>query len=167
MTVPAGSEQRPGGPRAAGILATAAARWTVPGRRGWRPWTLAAVLALVTVNAGYGGIGLIRDGLGMPTEWVRALPGGSWTLAGVALLITVGVPQSVACWLVVRGDRRAALVGVAVGLGLVAWIVAQLLILRRYFFLQPVIAGLGLVETSLALGWIRSTAPRGEHRSRH
>ena len=32
----------------------------------------------------------------------------------------------------------------------------QLLILRRYFFLQPVIAGIGAVEVLLAWRWQRS-----------
>jgi hypothetical protein len=38
----------------------------------------------------------------------------------------------------------------------VAWIVVQLLILRRYFFLQPVIAGIGAAEILLAWRWQRS-----------
>jgi len=36
---------------------------------------------------------------------------------------------------------------------------ADVLVLQRYFFLQPVIAGLGLVEFALAIGMLRTTAP--------
>ena len=43
----------------------------------------------------------------------------------------------------------------------------QLLILRRYFFLQPVIAGIGAVEVLLAWRWQRSgrivTGTRDQH----
>jgi hypothetical protein len=38
----------------------------------------------------------------------------------------------------------------------VAWITVELLILRRYFFLQPVIAGIGAAEILLAWRWQRS-----------
>ena len=52
------------------------------------------------------------------------------------------------------------------GLLLVAWIAVELLILRRYFFLQPVIAGIGAAEILLAWRWHRSgrivTGPRDQ-----
>lgn len=141
-------------------------RWAVHSRRGPRPWTLAVLLALVALNAVYGGVGLIRNGLGMSASWAERLPGHSWTLAGIALLAMVAVPQLAALVLILCGDPRAAWVAVLVGTGLVAWIVVQVLVLRRYVVLQPVVAGLGLVELFLAVGWIRALAPHGEHRSR-
>jgi len=133
-------------------------------RRWSRPTTalavlLAGVFALVTMAAVYGGIGLLRDGMGMPADWAERLPFGSWVLGGLALLITVAVPQAVGCAAVLRRRRDAAAIGAAAGLALVAWIVVQVLVLRRYFFLQPVIAGLGLVEFALAIGMLRTTAP--------
>ena len=42
------------------------------------------------------------------------------------------------------------------GLGLLAWIAVQLLMLQHVFFLQPVIAVLGLAETGLAWLWQRA-----------
>jgi hypothetical protein len=47
-------------------------------------------------------------------------------------------------------------VGYLAGLLLIAWIAVELLILRRYFFLQPVIAGIGAAEILLAWRWERS-----------
>jgi len=133
-------------------------------RRWSRPTTalavlLAGVFALVTMAAVYGGIGLLRDGMGMPADWAERLPFGSWVLGGLALLITVAVPQAVGCAAVVRRRPDAAAIGAAAGLALVAWIIVQVLVLQRYFFLQPVIAGLGLVEFALAIGMLRTTAP--------
>ena len=39
------------------------------------------------------------------------------------------------------------------GLALVAWILIQLVVLQRYFFLKPVIAGTGALEVLLAWAW--------------
>jgi hypothetical protein len=76
----------------------------------------------------------------------------------VALLLTVAVPQLAAAALVWRRDPRSGAVGVVVGAALVLWIVVQLALLQRYFFLQPVIAGVGLAEVALAGWWMRRSA---------
>ncbi|HET7761459.1 MAG TPA: hypothetical protein VFL46_03795 [Phycicoccus sp.] len=130
-------------------------RWEVRSRRGWAGTSLLVVLLLVAANAVYGGIGLLVSGMGMPEEWLEPLPVDTWTLPGVALLLTVALPQLVAAWLVWTHHRWAALAGVLAGVGLVLWIGAQLLLLQRYFFLQPVIAGLGLAEVVFGWAWWR------------
>ncbi len=121
---------------------------------GWR-WSLLAVLLLVAANAVYGGLGLIADGMGMPDDWLERTPFDTWTWPGVALLATVALPQLVVAGLVAAGHRWAAAAGVLAGAALVLWIVVQVLVLRRYFFLQPVIAGFGVVEMALAWAWLR------------
>jgi hypothetical protein len=124
------------------------------------------VLLLVAANAVFGGIGLMSNGMGMPRDWLARTPFDSWTMPGVALLVTVALPQVAVAGLIVAGHRWAFLAGVAVGAGLVLWIVVQVLLLRRYFFLQPVIAGFGVLEMALAWGWhrARGAAPAGRHR---
>ena len=117
-------------------------------------WALVALLVLVAVNAVYGGIGLMVDGIGMPSDWLTGTPFDSWLLPGLALLATVAVPQAVVAGMVIAGHRRAALAAVLAGAGLVAWIVVQVLVLRRHFFLQPVIAALGAVQWALAWWWL-------------
>ncbi len=126
--------------------------WVVT-RRDRASWALTAVLALVALCAVYGGVGLVRDGMGMPADWLENTPFPSWTLPGVALLATVALPQAVACWLTGTGHRWGAVAGVLAGTGLCLWIGVQLLVLQRYFFLQPVIFALGLVEVGLAAWW--------------
>ena len=73
-------------------------------RRGWAGWGLFGVLCLVGVNAVYGGIGLIVNGMGMPDDWLERTPFDSWLLPGIALLVTVALPQFAAAWVVLRRD---------------------------------------------------------------
>ena len=129
--------------------------WEVTPRRGWAGGALLVVLLLVAANAVYGGIGLMVNGMGMPSEWLDRLPVDTWTLPGVPLVLTVAVPQVLAPWFVWRRDPRAGAVGLVAGAALLVWIGVQLLVLQRYFFLQPVIAGLGVLEMLLAWWWIR------------
>ena len=96
----------------------------------------------------------------MPDGWLAGTPLTSWVLPGVALLIGVAVPQLAAAVLIGAGARPGLAVAYLGGLLLVAWIAVQLLILRRYFFLQPVIAGIGSVEVLLAWRWQRRRALR-------
>lgn len=138
---------------------TPAGRWEVSRTRGWEGTTLLGLLIFVGAAAVYGGIGLMVDGMGMPLAWLDRLPVDTWTWPGVALLATVALPQLLGAWLVWRRDPRAGAVGALVGAALVVWILVQLALLQRYFFLQPVIAGFGLVEIGLAWWW-RRTARR-------
>ncbi len=135
---------------------TAAPRLPVAARRGRYPWVLAGLDGLTGAAAVYGGAGLIRDGFGMPDGWLAGTPLTGWVLPGVALLIGVAVPQLAAAALIGAGARPGLAAGYLAGLLLVAWIAVELVILRRYFFLQPVIAGIGAAEILLAWRWQRS-----------
>jgi hypothetical protein len=114
--------------------------------RGLGRWTFVGLALLISGSATYGGVSLIRNGFGMPDGWLSGTPFRSWFWPGAALVGTVAVPQLVAALVVALGRRWARTAGLLAGFGLVAWIVVQLLLLRRFFFLQPVIAGLGLAE---------------------
>lgn len=129
-------------------------------RRPWPAWTLAALELLVGVSAVFGGWNLIADGYGLPVEWLSRTPFDTWTWPGIALIVGVAVPQFAAAAVAVAG-RRPELgyrLSLAVGVILVLWIVVQLALLQQYFFLQPIIAGFGLVEIGLALWWRRLAA---------
>jgi hypothetical protein len=86
---------------------------------------------------------------------IRGLYRGSFRWSA-ALLIGVAVPQLAAAALIGAGARPGLAAGYLAGLLLVAWIAVQLLILQRYFFFQPVIAGIGAAEILLAWRWQRS-----------
>ena len=128
-------------------------------RRGWPGWLLALLALNVTVAAVYGGIGLLTGAMAMDDSWLQGGPFHSWTLPGVALLLTVAVPQAVLLVLSLLGSRLSIPAGYLMGVGLVVWIAVQLLVFRRYFVLQPVVAGFGLLEILLAAWWSRRSRP--------
>ena len=99
-------------------------------------------------------------GPGGAAYWLAGTPLTGWVLPGVALLIGVAVPQLAAAALILLGARPGLAAGYLAGLLLVAWIAVELLILRRYFFLQPVIAGIGAAEILLAWRWQRADRRR-------
>ena len=98
----------------------------------------------------------------MPLSWLHETPFTSWVLPGAALLIGVAVPQLTALGLIMAGHRWAPAGSYLAGLGLVLWIAVQMLVLQRYFIMQPAIAAAGAIEMLLAWLWQRAeTAPRG------
>jgi hypothetical protein len=124
--------------------------------RGWPAWTLAAVELLVAYQAVSGGIGLMTDSWHLPTSWLVHTPFNSWVGPGWVLIGLVAVPHVLAAIPVVLMPRRARLgilAGFLAGSSLLIWIATQIALLQIYFFLQPVIALIGLVEIGLALWW--------------
>jgi hypothetical protein len=113
-------------------------------------WLLVGLEVLIAVNAIYGGIGLMVNGMGMPGDWLDATPFDSWTLPGAFLLVAVAVPMSLAAIGELTRWRLAYLASVLAGLVLIGWIVVQVLVLRRYFFLQPVLGVAGVLVAGLA-----------------
>jgi hypothetical protein len=135
--------------------------------RDWAAWLMAGLAVLIGAAGVFGGVRLIHDGLGMPAGYLTATPFSSWVLPGLALLIGVAVPQLTAAILIAAGHRRALLASYLAGAALVAWILVQLLVMQRYFFLQPVIAALGIVELALVRIWQQvgsGSRPTRQHR---
>jgi hypothetical protein len=126
--------------------------------RPWQAWTLAAVELFVAYQAVSGGIGLITGTWPMPTEWLFRTPFSDWIGPGWLLIVLIGVPHVLASLVIIvraRQPQPGILAGLLAGVSLVAWIVVQLVFLQRFFFLQPIVVGLGLVEIGLALWWQR------------
>ena len=126
-------------------------------RRTWPAWALAVVALTAGAGAVFGGIQLLRKGFGMPLSWLSNTPFTGWALPGLALLIGVAMPQLAVLALIMASNRWALAASYLAGLALVAWILVQLLVLQRYFFLQPVIAGMGALEVLLAWAWHHKT----------
>ena len=65
------------------------------------------------------------------------------------------VPSAEQCGLLQLGTSQACK-NRTLQRALVAWILVQLLVMQRYFFLQPVIAALAIVELALVRVWHRA-----------
>ena len=129
-------------------------------RRTWQAWTLAAIELFVTYQAVSGGIGLMTDSWKLPTEWLVRTPFTTWVGPGWILIGLIGVPHLLAAVppLFLRArPRLGILAGFLAGGSLLVWIAMQLAVLQVYFFLQPVIAVIGVVEAGLAYWWLRRT----------
>lgn len=124
--------------------------------RGWQAWALAVVELFVAYQAVSGGIGLITDTWQLPTDWLSRTPFTTWVGPGWILIGLVAVPHVLAAVPVVLLPRRPRLgitAGMLAGASLLVWIAVQVALLQVFFFLQPVIAAIGLVELGLALWW--------------
>jgi len=113
-------------------------------------WFLIGVELFVGANAVYGGIGLMVNGMGMPMDWLVGTPFESWLLPGVFLLLIIAVPMVAAAVAELVRSPWAYLVSLAAGLLQIGWIVGQVGILQRYFFLQPLLLAAGIAVAALA-----------------
>ncbi|HEY3340116.1 MAG TPA: hypothetical protein VGK18_16575 [Propionicimonas sp.] len=132
-------------------------------RRPWHAWVLAAIHLFVAYQAVSGGVGLMTNTWNLPSDYLTRTPFTTWTGPGWILIALVAVPQAVAAVpaLVLPGrPRLGILAGLLGGASLLLWIAVQLALLQEYFFLQPVVAAIGVVEIGVAVLWRRRLALR-------
>lgn len=116
-------------------------------------WLLEVVLGLLGIQAFYGGVQLMRDGFGLPLEWLDPLPFSSWVIPGVLLMLLIGVPAFALLGMYVAGNAAADRWTIVYGVGVMLWVAVQLLFIP-FFFLQPLVFVLGLILVLVA--WRRS-----------
>ena len=136
-----------------GLVTKARRLAPTPAKRTFASWTLLATSIFVGLSALYGGILLVHNGFGMPKSWLEGTPFASWAVPGAALVVTVAVPQLAVSLVMAFAPAWARLTGLLAGAALVGWILLQLLVLQRFFFLQPLIAAFGLIEIGCAYVW--------------
>jgi hypothetical protein len=106
---------------------------------------------LAAMAALYGGIGLIADNaLGITEEWLQGTPFNSWVLPGVFLLVVVAAPMLAAAAAEVTERTWAYGASMLAGAAEVSWILAQWMIIREFFFLQPIMLAVGVAVMALA-----------------
>ncbi len=114
----------------------------------WTYFLLPCVL-LLGVSAVYGGASLVLDPtgelLGMPFEWIQGTVFGNYLVPGLVLLGVLGIGSFIVAYGLLRRSLWAWPAGMVLGVATVIWIVVQLVAIQRYFFLQPVIAALGVL----------------------
>ena len=70
-------------------------------------WSLVALELVIAASAIYGGVGLARNGLRMPVEWLEPTPFDSWLWPGLFLLMVIAAPMTTAALLEVFRSRWA------------------------------------------------------------
>jgi hypothetical protein len=119
--------------------------------------TAAMVTGGIALTGFAGVVGLIGGGLSFGAEINTRLPFGSLVLAGLALLVFVAIPMTIAA---VAAERRHATSGdlvFASGLLLVMWIAVQLAFIQAYSWFHPTYLGAAVVV--LGLGWLMNRLP--------
>lgn len=114
--------------------------------------TLIILEVLLGGSAVYGTVGLLTGTLGMPDDWLTGTPFTGWFVPALALLVVVALPMLGAAALEAMAHPWAAPASVVAGVLQVGWIAVQLLMMQRYFVLQPVVlilAALILLVTGL------------------
>jgi hypothetical protein len=142
---------------------TAPARQDQQGSRALR-LVLVSLLGFVGFGAVYGGIQMLVDPyepMGMTRSLISRTPFETFTVPGVLLLVLVGMTPLVLAVATLRRATPHPLWAVAFGLGLVAWIVTQWVLVDAPLWLQPVIFAVGLAIVAVA-----GALWRQEHRSR-
>ena len=114
-------------------------------------WALVAVEGVVAAGAVYGGVGLIAgNAIHISDDWLVGTPFDSWLLPGIFLLLVVAVPMLVAVVAELFRPPWAYGASLLAGAAQIGWIVAQWVIMQRFFVLQPVMLTAGLVVVLLA-----------------
>lgn len=142
-----------------------------PGSDGQRPLTLTLLvgtLALVGVGAMGGGAAFLIDtsgaAAGMDVTVLSRSPFRSYLWPGVMLVGLLALPSGIIAWGLVRQPSWAALSvieastghhwswasALAYGVGLMVWIVVQVMLIERSF-LQPLLFAVGVVIVVLAV----------------
>lgn len=126
--------------------------------------TLVALLGLVGLGGVYGGVQMLAHPygpMGMSTQMMARTPFDSFVVPGLLLLLLVGVvPLFLAVDLLPRTHRHPGWV-FAFGVGLMAWIVTQWVVVDAWLWLQPAIFAVGLVIAVVAaLLWRRGNHSR-------
>jgi hypothetical protein len=112
---------------------------------------IALLAGLMAVAAYAGVVGLMTGVLDMGTLLNGRLPFGSPVLGGLALLVIVALPMTVAAVAAWRGLPWAEAAVVTAGLALVGWIVVEVAFIRTFSWMQPVCAAYGALLAGL--GW--------------
>lgn len=121
--------------------------------RRWMRILIAILEILVGVTAVTCGVLMLRnpeDAFGSASDLLEGSPFDTWTGPGILLLALVGVAPLLIAGFVIRRRAPGMLLSAAWGVGLVAWIVVQWVVLADTLWLQPVVAAIGVTVTSIA-----------------
>jgi hypothetical protein len=93
--------------------------------------------------------------VGLPQGWIEATVFGSYLIPGLYLLVMNGFAMLAAAALSIVRHRWAPWLTGVLGIGLVIWILVEILILPETMVLTWLFLGTGLVLAVISLAWLR------------
>jgi hypothetical protein len=129
--------------------------------RPWYAWlgtVIEVVTALLAIPVG---LLFITDPTGasmqLPPGWIEQTPFGSYLIPGLYLFAVNGVGMLVLAVLTGLGHWVAPWLTGVLGVGMIAWISVQLLVMPETMILQPIFMAVGFALGFIALFWLRRT----------
>ena len=111
---------------------------------------LAAIEAVVALNAFGGMVYALGGASQVPTEWLQGTPFESYLIPGLYLGVAVGGTCLGAAWVTLRRPDRARAAALGASAVTVSWILAQVAMIGYRSPLQPLVAVTGLALAYLA-----------------
>jgi uncharacterized membrane protein len=124
----------------------------------WLAVLLEVVTGLLAIPVG---LSFLNDptgrAIGVPQGWIEATPFGSYVIPGLYLLAVNGVGMLLLAALTVARHWLAPWLTGALGVGLIVWILVQIVVLPETMILTWVFLSIGIVLGFVALFWLRRT----------
>jgi hypothetical protein len=127
---------------ASGAVRAAMPRTTGKIRLGGAAVGAMALLVFLAIGAFFGGWELMHpgadgSGLGMPAEWIKYSPFGSWFIPGLVLFTVFGVGSAVTVLAAILRHWSAPYLTFAIGVGQMIWITVELIVVQQF---HPILA---------------------------
>ncbi len=127
------------------------------------PIILAVIQTFIAVGAMPGGLSLIIDpsgkGFGMTVEILEGTPFDDFFIPGLFLFIFLGLGHVFGAIMSFMRTKITGVVGLTLGIILVAWICIQVISIGLVEFLQTLFLLIGLIEIRLGYLLIKETKP--------
>jgi hypothetical protein len=129
--------------------------------RPWFVWPALLLEVFTAIAAIPVGWSLITDptggGIGLPSDWIASSVFGTYLVPGLYLFLMNGLGMlAVAILSLVRHWSAPWLTGV-LGVGLVGWILVQLVVMPETSTLQWLFLAVGLILAVVSMAWLRRT----------
>lgn len=113
------------------------------------------LLLFIAASAFYGGFNLMQDptgqSVGFSSYWMRFDLFNSYLIPGIILFFVIGIGSLVAAIMAFVFAKKYPLAIIVSGSAIVIWITAQLFIMQKTSFLQPLIGCIGVILFILGL----------------
>jgi hypothetical protein len=124
----------------------------------WLAFVAAVFTGILAIPVGLAFLGdPTGAAIGVPQGWIEATVFGSYAIPGLYLLLVNGIGMLILAALIYVRHWAAPWLTAILGVGLIVWIVVQLVVMPETMFLQWVFLAVGFLLGFVALFWLRAT----------